>query len=461
MKTIRIIHSNDLHSKYEQFLKMAHIIKEKKTLNSIILDSGDFNDFSNSITYGSEGIGGLELLHSLNYTALTIGNNEGFQPLEIIEKNASANLVAILSCNLLKLDNQEILGVKPYIIKMIDNIRFLIIGVSPYHFSYNQYYYHYGIQGIDPIHIIQKIILKEKGNYDICILLSHLGLKAEIKLTQIFPQIHLILSGHSHHQLPCIKVNQTLIHQSGVRGSHIGIIDLNISQNQIISFQGENIPIIESMQDDLPTKQLYEKIIQKANLKLNKPICEIPKNLVFYKTKECNLTNLLADYLFQNYSCDLALINSGLTEKNLNKGFISMNDIIHTSNSPLNIATMEVKGKYIIASLMQSLHKNFCLNSKSHPGYRGQFLGFLHVSYNCSIKIIYNKLNIYCNKQLIEEDKWYKIVTTDYFLRGMGYQLLVHNKNGVIHKETLKEALLNALKDKNAYLYNDIKRWEI
>ena len=132
MKKLRIIHTNDIHSSFDKLTKIATIIKENKTPESILLDAGDFNDFSSILTFGTNGYAGLKILNDLGYSCLTIGNNEGFQKESIIKKMAEYNLVDILSCNLLKINQDSIDKVKPYVIKKVNNIKLLIIGVSPY-----------------------------------------------------------------------------------------------------------------------------------------------------------------------------------------------------------------------------------------------------------------------------------------------------------------------------------------
>jgi hypothetical protein len=60
---------------------------------------------------------------------------------------------------------------------------------------------------------------------------------------------------------------------------------------------------------------------------------------------------------------------------------------------------------------------------------------------------------------LIEEEKYYKIITTDYFHRGMGYEVLINNINGKMYKESIVEAIINALNNKQSFDKIENKRW--
>lgn len=459
MKKIRLIHTNDIHSNFERFLKMATVIETLKTTDYLLLDAGDFNDFSSLLTYSSKGIAGLKLLNQLNYDAMTIGNNEGFQPLSIIENNCDSNLLPILSCNLFKIDKSPIRGLKPSIIIQKNDIRFLIIGVSPYMPSYNEYYKHYNILATNPFQIIQDEIYKYKNKYDVVILLSHLGLKYDTFIAQALPQINIIVSGHSHEVTTCLKINQTYIHQSGYKGNYVGYMDLFFKDKKLSDVKGENIAITSNIQNDDKTEKLYLKLKEEENNKLKTPLFKIDETLYASVDSENNLTNLVTDYLYENYPCDFAILNSGLFEKSIIKGNVSLFDIKSSCNSPLYISTFETKGQIIISALKQSLKKEKCYDTYRRPGFRGKYLGKLHVSYNCKILLKDNKLDFYIDNLLIESEKTYKIVTTDYFLRGMGYEVFKNNQNGKMLDQSICDALIDALQNKRKFLKINNFRW--
>ena len=456
MGNIRIIHTNDIHSSFEEFLRMGTIIKENANENTIILDGGDFNDFSSIITKGSNGKAGLDMLNHLGYSALTIGNNEGFQKIKTIEKMCSFNLIDILSCNLFKEDGSQVNGVKPFIIKKTNNIRFLIIGVSPYRQSYDEYFNCYGMKVVEPFDIIRKIIKDQKDNYDFVILLSHLGLKTDIMMTQSINNIDIIIGGHSHHAIDAVKVNNTIIHQSGVRGSHVGILDICINDGKIVGFNDKNIENTGKIAPDKQVTKLFMEYEEIAKEKLRKIVAKANETLVYNITNECNYTNLIVDYLYNKYECDFALVNSGITQHNVKKGKVSKEDIILTCNSPLIISSIHIKGKHIIKAIEESSDKLKCLDSRRMIGFRGKFLGKLHVSYNCKIK----QNQLYINGELISEKNYYKIVTVDLLSRGMGYKSLKRHKEYALLKETIQETITNAINDEKAYEHINQRRWE-
>lgn len=460
MKQIRIIHTTDIHSSFESFLQMATLIKQLKLEHSILLDAGDFNDFSNQDTFASDGYVGLKLLNHLNYNALCIGNNEGFQDLSMIQKMASYHLVHLLSCNLLTNEKKEIIGIKKSMIYHCDAIRFLIIGVSPFHESYNIYYHMHQLHAISPYSIIQQEIQKYKGQYDVVLVLSHLGLKTDILLTQSIPEIDMIVGGHSHLTIPPVRVNQTILCQAGVRGSHVGYLDLFFENNQLKDFSGACLTVNPAIKEDSETKELYACLKRKTAQQLAVKMATIPIDLHYSIENESDLTNLIADYLKNHYDAEFSFIHSGLTEKNLKAGVVTKKDILEVCcGSPLQIVTMKIKGKYLIEALMHSSYREKCYDTWRRPGFRGKFLGKIHVSYNCQIIEMQHHISFIIDGQICEEERYYQIVTTDYFLRGMGYEELKNNQDAIWYKEQIFEVVLKALQDEKSFKEITKKRW--
>lgn len=461
MKTIRIIHTNDIHSRFDKMTRMATLIRSLTNEHTLLLDAGDYNDFSSMDTLGSQGYVGLKLLHLLHYSALTIGNNEGFQELSTIQEMADYHLVDLLSCNLLTAEKKVIPGVKKSVIINIEKIRFLVIGVSPFHESYNVYYHMHHLHAISPYRPIQEEMEKYQGRYDLVLLLSHLGLKSDILLTQVIKGIDIIIGGHSHLVIPPIKVNETIITQAGVRGSHVGCLNLQIENNKIHHFEGEIIPINEQVKEDEQLKKAYEALKADALKQLSVPLFKIPQDLHYQIEQESELTNLLADYLKDHYDGIFAFIHGGLTEANLKAGIITRKDIMDVCcGSPLQIVTMDVQGKYLLEALKLAADPEKCKDSWRRPGFRGKFLGKIHVSYNCKIvETNDHVIQFFIEGHSCLPEKNYRIVTTDYFLRGMGYEILKNNQNQKWYKEQLYDALLAALKEKKAYEKIQVKRW--
>lgn len=127
----KILHTNDIHSRFENFARITTKIKELKDENTLILDAGDYHDFKDVMLQGTAGKAGSELLLEAGYEAIAIGNNEGFEGLEILNSMVNCERIPFLSCNLVHLNGSSIQEIKRSIIVTKSDVRFLIIGASP------------------------------------------------------------------------------------------------------------------------------------------------------------------------------------------------------------------------------------------------------------------------------------------------------------------------------------------
>ena len=374
---IRILHTNDIHSRFENFARIVSKIDELKNDNTLILDAGDFNDFMRLEVQGTGGRAGCSLLNIAGYDAIAVGNNEGFQGIEILENMATSGKVQFLSCNLYKDDMSPIKGIRRSIIVEKGGIKFLVIGITP---AFNEFFSLFNMYASNPIEEIHKEIEENRGKYDICVLLSHSGIKNDFAISENIEGIHIIIGGHSHSLMDNIEVvNGTLIHQSGKYGEYLGVLDVEIENGKIIGFNGENINTENIPQNDEIMKEISkQKCI--ALETLSKPLYKIDVDLWHDVVEENPITNLLADALMDVIPCDLSIINSGVISGGIRKGTVSNKKLLEISPSPLNPTYMEIKGKYIKEALRLSLKADVCLQDGRGAGFRGKYLGRLHVS---------------------------------------------------------------------------------
>ena len=210
---LNILHTNDIHSNYDNYSKVASKIDELKDANTIVLDAGDFADFKRIELQGTKGLAAAELLEHAGYTAITVGNNETFQGVDILETMASASSVPFLSSNACRLNYQPIRGVHKSILLNKCGLRILILGLTPDLGPFNELN---GLSLIPYIDALRSELDQNSGTYDLCILLSHVGIDNDRMIAEQFEEIQVIIGGHFHILMdePEI-VNQTIIFTSG------------------------------------------------------------------------------------------------------------------------------------------------------------------------------------------------------------------------------------------------------
>lgn len=453
---LKILHTNDIHSRFENFAKASQKIEELRDENTLVLDAGDFHDFMSIELQGTKGAAGSNFLNVARYDAVAIGNNEGFSGIENMENMTSTELIPYLSCNLYKSDKSSIKGVKRSIIIHKAGLNFLIIGASP---VLNQFFSLEDMYASDPTEEIKKEIFDNKGKYDICVLLSHLGINKDREIAKIIEGIDIIIGGHSHTLMNEAEVIEgTIIHQSGMFGEHLGLLNIELDNGRIKNYSSENIDI----KDVLPQDKMLKEISKQKEIAieiLSKPLYEVEKNIWHDVIEENPITNLLADALKDLLPCDISIINSGILSGGVKKGFVSKKKLLEICPSPLNPTYVEIMGKDIKEALEASLKAEVCLQDGKGAGFRGRYLGRLHIS-GAKIKHDGKKiLDIILENGEFDENKLYSVATSDYLQRGTGYESLGRCTNEKYNREYLRDTLKEYLSKKEFVKKCFEERW--
>jgi len=370
----------------------------------------------------------------------------------------TSNLVPFVSCNLYRNDMSHIEGLKRSIIINRGGLRFLIIGASP---QYNEFFTLLNMHATDCIEEIRKELEENRNKYDISILLSHSGMREDTVFAQNIGGVDIIIGGHSHLLMEeAEKINDTIIHQSGSYGEYLGELDIEVVEGKIVNFKGQNIKI-ESLPMD---REIIDELIRQKNIAietLSTPLYEVECHIWHDVVEENPITNLLADGLKDVVPCDFSIINSGIISGGIKKGEVSNKKLLEINPSLMNPTYMEIKGKYIKEALELSLQADVCLQDGRGSGFRGKYLGRLHVSKNVVIEHDRkNILRVMIDGKELEEEKTYRIATSDYLQRGTGYLSLANNCNERYYPEYTRDVLREYLNKKEFVEECFIDRWK-
>lgn len=435
---IKILHTNDIHSNFTNFAKITSIINKIKDDNTLIIDAGDFTDFKNIALQGTMGLAGVELLNIAHYDAAVIGNNETFALLPTLEYMAANSKVPYLSINITKADGSNINGAHRSIIIEKSGIRILLIGISPDLGPFNSLL---GLNLTNYKDAVKEELLENKGKYDIVILADHIGTENDINIAQEIPGIDIIISAHDHKLFQkAMIVNKTIINSAGSFGEHLGYIiaDYDGSDLSLI-----NSGVISSKDEEMDTKILssLRKNNQIARKNLMNPLYYIDKSLTHDNIEENPICNLISDGLKDFLKCDIGLINGGICNGGIKKGAVTDLKLIEICPSPLNPTSFEIKGKDLRTALEESFDGSNCLKEGNGPGFRGRFLGKLHISGG---EIYYSQEKIekiLINSIPLQDDKFYSVASSDYLQRGSGYESLKFNQNVSYNAEYIRDVI--------------------
>lgn len=453
---LKILYINDIHSKFEELARIASLIEELRNENTLILDAGDNADFARLETEGTNGRISSALLNEIGFNARVFGNNEGFAGKENGRIISDSSNCPVVTCNIYDLKGNKLDFLDDATILHISSVRILIIGVTAATALANEFYHLYGIHVKEPREEIQRVLAEhEKSSYDLLLVLSHLGLAGDQELASRFPEINVIIGGHSHKVLekPLVK-DRTIICQAGCFGQYLGelIVDFDAKNKKIRNFSGRLI----SSQKCPPHPKIVELIryySRQANENLSKKLYSLDTFLGHSLTKENAIGNLLADSLRDILKTEIGIINSGVISGRVKKGAITRKMLHGICPSPLNPTYVELRGIDLYNTLEKSLRRKYQLNDGQGPGFRGKHLGNIQVSHN--VLVIFNPhekpsrkiRSVTVDGKPLEPDKWYTVGTSDYLQRGTGYSDMGNNRNEKYRPEFLRDILELYLKN--------------
>lgn len=420
---MRIYFTNDIHSNFGNLSHLSSFIKGEKQPEDLLVDAGDFMDLKDLLVQGNlDGV--YHLLQYLDYDCMTIGNNESDLGDAGLSKIASK--MKMLSCNLTQNDGRDVPNVLKSTIIEKNNIRFLIIGVSPYYSNadltdsrYNVFFNMVNLNVVDPIQAIELELAEHQGQYDISILLSHSGQAVDEKLLERIHGIDICIGGHTHSRVDApYQVNGTIYMQAFNYAACIGVLDLDIQGKKVREFSGKLIE--NNFLADEAFGKIYLTELDHAKAELSKPITTIDR-LDFDPYRESDLINFICDSLYEEYPCDFAFMHAGICEGSLS-GDVSILKLIELSPSKLNPTRFRVKGSDFEEAIRLSLDEDYIAQSGRGSGFRGHVLGCICVSRN--VKVIKSPLTIYIDGILLDKNKEYDIISDDYMQRAQYYPSL-------------------------------------
>lgn len=277
---LTILNTTDLHGRKQGTLQIAYLIEQQKKLypadSMLLIDCGDTTQgtFSSMLFQGKVMV---ECLNYLKYDVWVVGNHEFDYPLVIVKKRMLEFSGAVLAANV---EN-------PYLAKAHGSwkmftksgIKTAVIGLTKP-----------GVAGTTSFETAMQRIMPgiRAAKPDIIILAQHYGMYARgfsiYKFAAQYPEIDLILGGHTHVKKPGQKIGpNSWYFQSGKHACGLGkiIIVYDKKQGKIIKISSEIIPVTKQTPVD---KKLLAQI--KPDLERAKKLGEQKITTMVFKNTE-------------------------------------------------------------------------------------------------------------------------------------------------------------------------------
>ena len=396
-KQIDVLFTHDTHSHLDSFstivngkqekvggfAKIKTLINEKKKEDpdTLILDGGDFSMGTLVQTVYDTEAAELRMLGSLGYDVTTFGNHEfdyrsaGLANMLNAAVNSGETVPEIVVCNVdwdamekdgLSDGQKQIreafdaYGVKDYVMVQKGDVKIAVVGV-------------FGKDALecaptcelsfkDPIEAVKQTVeeIRKNEEADMIACVSHSGTwddenKSEDELlAKAVPDIDLIISGHTHSELPeAIQHGNTYIVSCGEYGRNLG--SLSMTQNSdgrwdLSSY--ELIPVSEDVEADQETQKQIDALMDKVDTNYLADFGYTRKEVLAEndiefnsleemgtKHEELNLGDIMSDayvYAVENSAyydgdpVDVAVVPSGTVRDTYTKGDITVEDVFNS-----------------------------------------------------------------------------------------------------------------------------------
>ncbi len=393
---------------FANITSMVNKIRNEKNGNVIFLDNGDtiHGTFAAVI---SEGEALIPVLNELKLDAMTAHWDFAYGPEKLKEISQKLNY-PVLAINCYKKNSGE-LFFDPYLIKEINGIKIGVIGIAsniidktmPPKFS-EGIYFTLGNEEL-PEYINE---LKNK-NVDLIIVLSHLGFPHDVKLANEIKGIDILLSGHTHNRtFSPVKINETVIIQSGAHGSFLGKIEIQLDDNRIKNFKHQLITIDDSIFPDNNIDEMINEIYKPHRNYLNQIAGKIATALNRNSNLESTMDNFLTQSLIDITGSEISFSNGWRYGAPVPAGEITMNDLWNIIPVNPEVQICKITGEEIRQMLEENLERTFSSDPyKQMGGYVKRFSG-MNLYFKIENQFNLRVQNIFVNEKPIDLKRNYE-----------------------------------------------------
>jgi len=419
-KTIHIYHTNDLHSHFENWPRIARFLQERRELHesageySFRFDIGDHVDRAHPLTEGTLGAFNIDLLNASQFDAAAIGNNEGItMPNEALNRLYERARFPVVCANLFGKNGESRPGwMVPHTFFQAGGTTIAVTSATA---QYTAFYELLDWCVTPPIEELKRQIAMLKKRADIVIVLSHLGMYDDEKLAEE-TEADVILGGHTHHTFHDGKeVNGTLLAAAGKYGFFTGHVEIDVTEEDG-KVTAKRARVYETSRSLIPPPDEAEQQAQfdeQGKQALSVPVVHLEHELWSDWFKPSPLPQLLVEALRDWCKADCAFLNAGVVLGHLPAGDITKYDLHRLLPHPINPCVIELTGAELAEVVRQTCDEKWPHLQIKGLGFRGSVMG--QFVYD---RITIDKPHVLIDGEPIQMKKTYKLATLDMFTYG-------------------------------------------
>jgi len=471
-QTLVILHTNDLHSHFEQMPKIATCFKELRRRHEgdeiLTLDIGDHLDRMRLETEGTGGAANIEIMNATGYEAMVPGNNEGltYAPDALRSLFETKAEFPVIGSNILDADTGKVPAwMVPYHIVRKGDITVGLIGLTA---AFTDYYELLGWDVQEPVKAAAYWVEKLRPQVDIVVVLSHLGLRYDERMAAEIEGIDVILGAHTHHLLETpLHIRSTLVCAASKYGQYAGEVEIayNVRERRIERLAGR-VHDVSGREDDAEIAEILARNAELGRRALDIPVADLAEPLELDWYGESPLGNLLASGLRRWMNAEIGLVNAGQLLRGLARGPVTLGRLLAVCPGPINPCRVKLTGGRLLQALEESLLPEFQSKPIRGFGFRGEVLGILcldglTVRYDPEGKPMRKIREVLVNGEALDPERSYTVGMIDMFTFGVGY-LSLHEATDVEYllPELLRDILGEELQHPERFHEAFESRWQ-
>jgi len=325
--TLVIISTNDVHSQIHDMPKLAAYVQSQRDSfrHVLLLSAGDMFSGSPVVDkYKERGYPMVDLMNRTGYKAAVLGNHEFDYGQEVLIRRIHDAHFDFLAANAAFTNDLRDM-VKPYIIVNVNGLKVAVLGFIetgdagiPSTLPENLE----GAKFADALSLVDTY-RSLRDSAEVFLVLSHLGLRDDVRLAELLPEADAIIGGHSHTVLPNgLDTCGVMISQSGAYLQHIAKTTLLLKDGKVVTKKSGLIAVESLSAVDTVIQQLVDEYRNYPALKAT-----VGRATADITGKEA-LGNLMSDAMRAVHNFDIAVFNSGgLRTDSFPEGNISFEDV--------------------------------------------------------------------------------------------------------------------------------------
>ena len=364
MTHLTLLHTNDIHGRVAQLLRIAALVKQIKQEVTqtggicLYLDAGDSEDttlLESSLTRGSAMDA---MLNAATCDHVALGNaipvRYGEQAIPDLVKYLGK---PILCANLHAADGSILPGLEPFRIESMGALKIAFIGLTTPLSLYDSIF-HLSIQ--NPLDVLPGLVktVRELGAKTV-IVISHIGSLRDKELAELGLDVDVFIGGHDHKEItPPWKIGNALIVQTGVYGRFLGRLDVEIDEEtgKVNEYKGELIAVTDDLPEDPEVQAVVQQQKKQVEHMMSVPVGVLEQPLELSFTCECAAGNFLADALLERVKgAQVALSVPGHWTCGLEAGLVTQGALYAAMRSTGNPARVKMTGNQIEQYLCKAL----------------------------------------------------------------------------------------------------------